>query len=441
MDEEIRYARNGDIHLAYRVAGDGDVTVLFVPTWTSNLDLIEDYPPIAKAFDRLASFAKVVIVDRRGTGLSDRGKGIATLEEGVDDLVAVLDDAGIERAAVMGLNESSTLCAMFAATKPERVNAMVLYGAFAATVRQDDYPWAPTLEQRDQEVEFIIDHWGTTQGAFMISPTAAADVTFQRWAARWMRNSVTHDALRDAYRMLARTDVRKVLPSIRVPALLLHRTKDPMVSVENARYLADKIPDAKLVELEGDDSFPFFGNWDTIADEVEEFLTGQLRDRSGDRVLATILMTDIVGSSKLAAEMGDDRWSSVLAEHYRLADRYLARYSGRLIKTVGDGIIATFDGPARGIRAARAFCRSVRELGLEIRSGLHTGEIELTDDDIGGIAVHIADRVCDLAAGGEVLVSGAVPPLVAGSGLTFEPHGTHELKGIDGEWQLFRVSD
>jgi class 3 adenylate cyclase len=316
---------------------------------------------------------------------------------------------------------------------------MVLYGSFAATVRQDDYPWAPTLEERDQEIEFIVEHWGTMSGAFMISPSAANDVTFQRWAAKWMRNSVTIDALRDAYRMLARTDVRKVLPSIRVPTLILHRTQDPLVAIGNAHYLADRIPDAKLVELAGDDPFPFFGDWESIADEIEEFLTGHLRDRSADRVLATILITDIVGSSKLAAEMGDEKWSRVLAEHYRLADRYLSRHSGRLVKTVGDGIIATFDGPARAIRAAAAFCASVRELGLEVRSGLHTGEVELSDGDIGGIAVHIADRVCEVADGGEVLVSGAVPPLVAGSGLKFESRGMHDLKGIEGDWQLFRV--
>jgi pimeloyl-ACP methyl ester carboxylesterase/class 3 adenylate cyclase len=440
VDEGIRYARNGNVHIAYKVLGDGDVTVLFVPTWMSNLDLAEEYAPIAKSLERLASFARVILVDRRGSGLSDRTHGMATLEEGADDLVAVLDDAGVDRSAVIGLNESSTLCALFAATKPERVSALVLYGSYAATVRQDDYPWAPTPEERDAQVDLIVEHWGNPQAAFMISPSAGSDVSFQTWAGKWMRNAVTRDALRPAYEMLSHTDVRHVLPTIRVPTLILHRTDDVMVPVENARYIADKIPDSKLVEFPGQEPFPFFGDWESIADEIEEFLTGQRRGRETDRVLATILITDIVASSKKAAELGDERWSDVLDAHYRMANRYLDRYQGRLIKTVGDGIIATFDGPARGIRAAAGFSQAVRELGLEIRSGLHTGEIELFDGDIGGIAVHIADRVCDLAGGGEVLVSNAVPPLVAGSGIDFEPRGTHELRGIEGDWQLFRVA-
>lgn len=440
MDGEVRYARNGEVHIAYRMLGAGDVTVMFVPTWMSNLDLIEEYPPVARALERLGSFARIIAVDRRGSGLSDRSYGMATLEEGVDDLVAVLDDAGVERTALLGLNESGSLCAVFAAAQPARVSALMLYGSFAATVRQDDYPWAPTPDEREEEIQFIVEHWGTGGGAFMISPTAASDVTFQKWAAKWMRNAVTRDALIAAYEMLGRTDVRHVLPTIRVPTLILHRRDDVIVPFDNGRYLADKIPDAKLVELTGEDHFPFFGDWETIADEIEEFLTGHRRERETSRVLATILITDIVGSSRKAAELGDDRWHSLLDNHYQLADRYLDRHGGRLVKTVGDGIIATFDGPARGIRAAAGFCQSVRELGLEVRSGLHTGEVELSDGDIGGIAVHIADRVCALAEGGEVLVSSAVPPLVAGSGIRFEPRGSHDLRGIEGDWQLFRVA-
>lgn len=440
MDGEVGYARNGEVNIAYRVFGTAEVTMMFVPTWMSNLDLIEEYPPIAQAIERLCSFARVIVVDRRGSGLSDRSYGMATLEEGVDDLVAVLDDAGVDRTALLGLNESGSLCALFAAAQPARVSGLMLYGSFAATVRQDDYPWAPTPEEREQQIELIVEHWGTGLGTFMISPTAAADVSFQRWAGKWMRNAVSRDALHPAYEMMGRTDVRHVLPTIRVPTLILHRRDDIVVPFENGRYLADKIPDARFVELSGTDHFPFFGDWETIADEIEEFVTGHRRERETSRVLATILITDIVGSSRKAAELGDDRWRSILDSHYRLAGRYLDRHGGRLVKTVGDGIIATFDGPARGIRAAAGFCQSVRELGLEIRSGLHTGEVELSDGDIEGIAVHIADRVCELAEGGEVLVSSAVPPLVAGSGIRFEPRGAHDLRGIEGDWQLFRVA-
>jgi class 3 adenylate cyclase/pimeloyl-ACP methyl ester carboxylesterase len=438
MDGQISYAKNGEINIAYRIFGEGPIDLILVPTWTSNLDLIDEFPAIARWFDRVASFSRLIVLDRRGTGLSDRMGGVATLEEGMDDLLAVLDAAGSKRTAVVGLNESGPLCSLLAASHPGRVSHLILYGSFATTLRADDYPWAPTPEERDMQVDFIIDNWGSEEFAVVLNP-ASGDPAFQKWGARWMRNSITRDALRPAFETLGQTDVRHVLPTIRVPTLILHRTEDVVVPVENSRYLAAKIPNAKLLEFPGTDSLPFFGDWEAIADEIEEFLTGSRRKRELDRVLATILFTDIVGSSAKARELGDRKWKEKLDEHDRIVADEIDHFGGRLVKTMGDGALATFDGPARAIRAACRIRNKVLDLGLETRAGLHTGEVELRGDDLGGIAVHIGARVSEQAGAGQVLVSGAVPPLVAGSGIDFDDLGVRELKGIDGEWRLYGV--
>jgi pimeloyl-ACP methyl ester carboxylesterase/class 3 adenylate cyclase len=438
VDGQINYAKSGDINIAYRILGEGPLDLILVPTWTSNLDLIDEFPPIARWFERVASFSRLIVLDRRGTGLSDRTFGVATLEEGMDDLLAVLDAAGSERAAVAGLNESGPLCSLLAASHPGRVSALILYGSFATTLRAHDYPWAPTPEERDLQVEFLIENWGSEDFAVFLNP-ASADQSFQRWGARWMRNSITRDALRSAFETLGQTDVRHVLPTIRVPTLILHRTDDIVVPVENSRYIAGKIPNAKLVELPGADHLPFFGDWDSIADEMEEFLTGSRRKKELDRVLATILFTDIVGSSAKARELGDRQWKDLLDEHDRIVAAEVDRFGGKLVKTLGDGALATFDGPARGIRAACHIRTRVKSLGLETRAGLHTGEVELRGDDLGGIAVHIGARVSEQAGAGEVFVSSSVPPLVAGSGIDFDDLGVRELKGIEGEWRLYGV--
>ncbi len=349
---ETRFAKNGDIQIGYRVFGDGPQTVVLVPIWSSNIDLLETYPPIGRALEKFAESARVVAYDRRGSGVSDRLGGLATLEEGMDDLHAVLDDAGIDRAALFGLNEAGSLCAMYAATHPDRVTAMILYGSFATTVRQDDYPWAPTIEEREAQIEVILQLWGTEYAALGVNPSTATDMEFAQWVARWQRNSVSRDALRDAYGVLARTDVRHVLPTIRVPTLILHRVGDEVVPVANGRYLAEKIPGAKYVELPGTDHIPFLGDWQAVEDEVAEFLTGERPHRETDRVLATILLTDIVDSSKKAAELGDARWKELLDRHDEAGRAELERFQGKLVKTVGDGLLATFDGPARAIRCA-----------------------------------------------------------------------------------------
>lgn len=440
MGIPVQYAKNGDINIAYQVRSNGPTDLVFVAPWFSNLDLIDSYPPAIKGTQRFSAITRLIIYDRRGSGLSDRLCGQATLEESVDDLLAVLDAVGSERAALFGMNESGSVCMLAAATHPERVSSLILYGTYATTLFQPDYPWAPRPEERDAEVQLMIDTWGTEGIAGTVNPSAADDQEFIEWVAKWMRGSVSKDALPRAYELLSKTDVRHVLPSITVPTLVLHRTKDAVVPVDNARYLAEHIPGAKLVELEGEDHVPFLGDYDSVMDEVEEFITGERPHREADRVLATILLADIVDSSEKASEMGDERWKELLGRFEQMVRSELLRSQGNLIKMTGDGALATFDGPARALRCARAVTDRARTLGLDLRAGIHTGEVERRGDDIAGIAVHIAARVLDLAGPSEVLVSGAVPPLVAGAGITFEDRGTHRLKGIEGDWHVLRVA-
>jgi class 3 adenylate cyclase/pimeloyl-ACP methyl ester carboxylesterase len=437
MRSEIAYARNGDVHLAYRTIGEGPIDLVFVLPWFSNIDLLEEFPVIRDAHERFSGFARVILYDRRGSGLSDRLCGPATLEEGIDDLLAVVDTVGAERPALLGFNESGTVSALAAASHPERVSSLILCGAFATTTWHEDYPWGQRPDDRNIEIEWIINNWGTRELAMLM--LASDEERLVEWGMRWARNSVSRDYLPLVYEMLEKTDVRQVLPSIRVPTLVIHREKDGSIPVENGRYIADHIPGSKYVELPGSEHIPFLGDWEGLADEVEEFLTGARRPRGSDRVLATILFTDIVGSTEKAVEVGDKRWRELLDSHDDILDRALDRYQGRLIKTIGDGSLATFDGPARAIQAGRSIRDAMRSLGLEIRVGLHTGEVELRKDDVGGIAVHIGARVAALAQPGELLVSGSVPPLVAGSGIQFEERGMRELRGLDGEWPIYAV--
>ncbi|HVF53507.1 MAG TPA: adenylate/guanylate cyclase domain-containing protein [Actinomycetota bacterium] len=429
---DVRYALSDKLHIAYRTFGKGPVDLLFVPPWISNLDAWDDNPIVMGAFERLSSFSRLITLDRRGTGLSDRLSGLATLEEGMDDLIAILDAEGIERAGVMGWAESGPLAAMFAATHPTRVQALLLYGTYATTTWKPDYPWGQTEEDRATEVAAMIATWGTGVGLAGLSEGPGA-----RWFARLQRGAASKDALPGVFATLAKTDVTHVLETITVPTLVMHRREDGQIPVENGRYLASKIPTATYVELEGMFNIPFLGDWEAVAGEMEEFLTGDRRAPSYDRVLATVLFTDIVGSTDMASSLGDHKWRELLDAHDRVAARHVARHNGKLIKTTGDGLFATFDGPARAIRCAAELASAVDELGLQIRTGLHAGEVELRGSDVGGIAVHIGARVAKLADPGEVLVSGAIPPLVAGSGITFEDRGSHELKGVDGEWRVF----
>lgn len=438
-DSQIEYARNAKISIAYRVVGDGNQDLLLVLPWASNLEVLDDYPPIAEALDILSGIARLILFDRRGTGLSDRLCGPATLEEGMDDMLAVLDAAGSKRAGLFAMHEAGTLAMLFAATHPERVSHLTLYGTFATTTWQPDYPWGQKPEEREQQIEFLMETWGKAAVAGFFNPTVSDDEEFMRWAGRWQRSSVSRDALPAFFEILSETDVRHVLPTITVPTLVLHRTNDPAVPVDNGRYLSDRIPGAKLVELPGEDHLPFLGDWRASVGEIEEFMTGSRRDPEPDRILATILFCDVVESSRVIAEVGDARWRVLLDRLDEVVTRDVKRCGGRVIKRLGDGYLVTFDRPARAIRSACTIRDAVAELGLDFRFGLHTGEVEVRGEDIGGMAVHIAARVLGAAQPGEILVSSAIPPLIAGSGLEFEGRGRQELRGIPGEWSLYSL--
>ena len=439
MQPKTRYAKSGDVHIAYQVVGDGRLDLVYAPPWIGNMELIWEEPSCARFLKRLASFSRLILFDKRGTGSSDRAVEIPILEQQIDDLISVMDSVGSERAALLGASEGGSLCTLFAATHPERTSALILCGAVATTRWSPETPWALTRETFETWIQTVGREWGGPLAIELFAPSVAHDQRFRDWWARLLRLAASPATAIALLRMLDDIDVRPVLPTIRVPTLVLHCTGDRAVNVENGRYLGRHIPNAKYVELPGADHFPYVGDTDAILAEIEEFLTGARHAPEADRVLATVLFTDIVGSTAHAAGMGDQRWRDLLGSYQALVRGELARSRGREVKTLGDGFLATFDGPARAIRCACAIRDSVRPLGIEIRAGLHTGECELMDDDVGGIAVHIGARVASSAAPGEVLVSSTVKDLVAGSGLRFADRGTHHLRGVPGEWRLFAV--
>jgi class 3 adenylate cyclase len=359
----------------------------------------------------------------------------------MDDVRAVMDAAGAERAALFGLSEGGPMCLTFAATYPSRTSALLLYGTFARMVRAPDYPIGLPAEMLEQFLERVAGSWGTGSiSADYFAPSMARDEAFRRSWARFERLAVSPAGIKALLRIIQETDARHALPIIRVPTLIMHRESDQVIRVEAARYIAERIQGAKYVELPGLDHFPFVGDTDAIVDEVEEFLTGARRGQEPDRVLATVMFTDIVGATERAVALGDRRWRDLLDSHHAVIREQLARFRGREIDTAGDGFLATFDGPARGVRCAGAIVREMRRLGLEIRAGLHTGECEIRGDKLSGIAVHTGARVASLAGAGEVLVSSTVKDLVAGSGITFEDRGIQVLKGLPGEWHLYAVA-
>ncbi len=440
MVAETRYAKSGDLRIAYQVHGDGPFDLVFAPGYLSHLEQNQWWPGYATFLERMASFSRLIVFDRRGTGLSDRILTLGSFEELMDDIGVVLEAAGSERAALFGGAEGGPMCALFAATYPDRTTALVLGASYACRTRASDHPWGLDDETQNRILEGYDERWGRPGfGSRALAPSLAEDERFQAWYAQAQRFSGTPSSARAWFRITMEIDVREILPAIRVPTLVLHRTGDRVIPVESGRYLAAHIPDAKLVEMSGDDHFPFAGDIDTIVDEVEEFLTGSRPFREPDRVLATVLFTDIVDSTRVAAELGDRRWTQLLADHHRLVQGELERHRGRVVRVEGDGTLSTFDGPARAVSCALAIRDLVRELGVEIRTGLHTGEIELTPTGIEGIAVHIGARVAALATPGEVLVSTTVKDLVVGSGIAFAERGKHALKGVPGEWQLYGV--
>jgi class 3 adenylate cyclase len=440
---ETRYAKSGSVNIAYQVVGDGPFDLVHVPPFVSNLELQWEEPAQRRYFERLASFSRLIMFDKRGTGLSDR-VAIATLEERMDDLRAVMDAAGSERAAVYGGSEGGALSILFAATYPERVTALVLYGAYARLAWAPDYPDGVSDDVWADGLPLVEESWGrgTAEGPFVnaMAPNLANDPVFQKAYGRWERLSASPGAAVAILKMIHDLDVRHLLKAIQVSTLVVHRTADP-AHAAGSRYLGAHIEGARVVELPGDQYFPHLGDQDAILDEVEEFLTGIRPVPVPDRALATVLFTDIVSSTTQAAALGDDEWTRILDHHDTLTCREVDRHRGRRIKTTGDGMLATFDGPARAVRCAQSICKAVAPLGIEVRAGLHTGEIELRGDDIGGIAVHIGQRVSALARPGETLVSSTVKDLVAGSGITFADRGSHALKGVPDEWRLFAAEN
>jgi pimeloyl-ACP methyl ester carboxylesterase len=432
-----RYARSGDVNIAYQVVGDGPFDLIYVAGWVSNVELNWEDPAQERFLSRLASFSRLIMFDKRGTGLSDRvpEDRLPTLETRMDDVRAVMDAAGSEEAALFGVSEGGVMSALFAATYPERTRALTIFSTYAKRIWSPDYPWAPTPEVRQQTYELLERDWGERMDVDYLVPSA--DEAVKRRLATYMRRSASPGAAVTLLRMNTQIDIRDVLPAIRVPTLIVHRTGDRDINVEEGRYIAGRIPGARFVELPGDDHLPWVGDQDAVLDEIEEFLTGVRGRAEPDRVLATILFTDIVRSTALAAEVGDRVWRDRVEAHNGVIRRELARFRGEEMDTAGDGFFAIFDGPARAIRCAQSIVSAVREVGVEVRAGVHTGECERLDHKVGGIAVATGARVAAAAAPGEVLVSSTVRELVAGSGLEFEERGTHELKGVPGEWRLY----
>ena len=442
MLPETRYARLGDLHLAYQVLGEGPPDILLLDQWFGHLDAQWDVPPLAELRERLASFGRLIMFDKRGTGLSDPipTSSLPTLEEFMADIPAVLDTVRSKRATVIANIGGGMLAMPYAAAHPERVASLVLVDCFARFVRAPDFPAGSPRTRVGANLRSAEQNTGRGVMIDAFAPSAASDERLRRAWARYERAAATPGSTKAIVRLIYESDVRDVLPSIRVPTLVIHRRDATGFGVAHGRYLAEHIPGAKYVEMPGRDNLIWAGNLEAIVAEIQGFVTGIRPAPEPRRILSTVLFTDIVGSTERAAALGDDRWNALLAEHNRLARRQLDRFGGTEIKVVGDGFLATFDGPARAVRCAGAIRDEVRELGLEVRAGVHVGEIEVLPDDIAGLAVHLGARVSALAGPGEILVSSTVKDLVVGSGLEFEDRGSHVLKGVPGEWRLFAVA-
>jgi class 3 adenylate cyclase len=436
---QVKYARSGDVRIAYQVIGSGPIDLVFVPGFAWHLEVLWEEPGVRRFFERLASFCRMVLFDKREQGLSDRIGKPPTLEDTMDDIQAVMDAAGMERAALFGISEGGPASILFAATYPDRTSALCLYGSFARLLVADDYEQGIPEEVVDGTTQVIDEDWGGPVAIDLFAPTRAEDPAFRDWWARFLRAGSSPRGAVALLRLYKEIDVRHTLDAIAVPTLVMHREHDIAVPLDLGRYIADGIPGARWVVFGGADHIPASGNSDEIIDEVEEFLTGSRAHHEVDRVLATVMFTDIVGSTERAAALGDRGWRDLVARHDALTRREIERHRGRAIKTLGDGFLATFDGPARGIRCARSIVDQVRSLGIEVRAGLHTGECELVEDDVAGMAVNIGARVGALADAGEVLVSSTVRDLVVGSGVDFADRGEHALKGVPGAWRLFAV--
>jgi pimeloyl-ACP methyl ester carboxylesterase/class 3 adenylate cyclase len=435
---DVHYARSADgIDIAYQVVGEGPTDIVHVSGFISHLDMIWEIPPLASRYGFYASLGRLVMFDKRGTGLSDRSLGFGSASDRMDDIRAVMDAAGVERAVIYAISEGGPLALLFAATYPDRVSKLVLYGAFARVLRGPDYPEGRDPDQTFPLFPWMREHWGTGEVMRVFFPDAPEEAA--GILARYERASCTPQMTEEIMTKNVELDVRDVLQTISVPTLVIHATGDPIVPVECGRYLAEHIPGARLVEIGGQFHGRWQVGWPEFDSAVTEFISGEAHEPDFDRMLSTVLFTDIVSSTQRAAALGDQKWRDLLDQHDRITSREVERFRGRLVKTTGDGLLATFDGPARAIGCARSIEKSLASVGVDVRAGLHTGEIELRGEDVAGIGVVIARRICDSADGGEILTSRTVKDLVAGSGLAFEDRGTHALKGVPDDWQLYAV--
>jgi pimeloyl-ACP methyl ester carboxylesterase/class 3 adenylate cyclase len=438
---ETRYAESGDVQIAYQVLGEGSLDLILVAEFWHAIEAQWDQPDLAEFLLRLGSFGRLVTFDQRGTGVSDpipRDEP-PSLEQWLDDVSGVMDAVGSKEAVLVGMGGGGSLSMLFAATYPERTAGLVLVNSFPRLTQASDYEWGRAPAVEDEVLHVMRTGWGRGVLLDVVAPSKVGDESFRQWWAKYQRLGSSPGTIVRMRRMVDEFDIRDVLPSIRVPTLVLHRAGNTFVRVEHGRYLAERIPGARYVEVPGVDYFPFLGNADVFLDEIERFVKGLTPSPETDRVVSTVLFTDIVGSTRRASELGDRPWAELLGLHHTAVRRELERFRGQEVDTAGDGFFATFDGPARAVRCALAVCEAVQPLGLEIRAGVHTGEVELTDGAIRGLAVHIGQRVLSEAEAGEVLVSSTVKDLTAGSGLTFSDRGTHAFKGVPDEWRLFGV--
>lgn len=435
-----RYARSRDVNVAYQVVGEGPRDLVYVPGFVSNIEVIWEEPSMARFLRRLASFSRLILFDKRGTGLSDRlaPRAMPTLEERMDDVRAVMDAVASPKATLLGHSEGGNMSMLFAATYPERAEGLILVSAHAKTIPSEDYPWAPAPEDTAAEIAEVERTFGDPDALpSWIAPSRMHDEAFRAWVAKYYRSGASPRAAAQLLEMNVEIDTTQVLSSIGVPTLCLYRTEDSGVKVDEGRWIASHIPDSKFVEIPGADHLLNASGSDVILDEIEEFMTGYRSSPVPERALATVLFTDIVGSTEKAAHMGDHAWRELLERHNAVVRSEIGRFRGRVIGTQGDGFLATFDGPARAIAAARSIIEALSPLGLEVRSGLHTGEIERVGDDVAGLAVHIGARIAAVAGPNEILVSRTVKDLVVGSGIQFDDRGEHALKGVPDEWRIY----
>ena len=429
------YAKSGDVCVAYQIFGGGPIDLVFVPGWISHLDLWWDSPVTAGWLERFGQFARVIMFDKRGTGLSDRDCGLPGVDQRMDDIRAVMDAAGSNRAAILGISEGGSLAALFAASHPDRCQALVLHGAFAKFTS-----WFSTQDELDAFFDYVREKWGSGDNMALFSQSRKEDQAYRMWWGRRERAAASPSTAIALMKMNSEIDISGILPAVRVPTLVIHRSNDTVVDIDGGRQLATLIPHAQFLESPGKDHTPWTGDdVDALAERIEEFLTGSKPAERSDRVLATVLFTDIVESTARAEALGDRRWRDLLEAHNKVVRAELERFRGSEVRFTGDGFLTTFDGPARAIRCGLAIAEGVRPLGIDVRIGLHTGEVNFSGGDVHGIAVHIAARVAALSGAGETLVSRTVKDLVAGSGISFKDFGIHALKGIPEEWQLFRA--